>query len=56
MRAVNLVTTTPGGGPAVVQATQGDDRFTRKVATLAPFEVATKVHDAVGSCHPLLGR
>lgn len=43
MRAVILVTTTPGGGPSVVQATEGDDRFTRQLATLGPFEAVFEV-------------
>ncbi len=43
MRAVILVTTTPGGGPAVVQATEGDGRFTRRLATLGPFEAVFEV-------------
>lgn len=43
MRATILVTTTPGGGPDVVDAVEGDDRFDRALATLGSFEAALEV-------------
>lgn len=43
MRATILVTTTPGGGPDVVDAVSGDDRFDRAFATLGPFEAVLEV-------------
>lgn len=43
MRATILVTTTPGGGPDVVDAVRDDDRFGRALATLGPFEAALEV-------------
>lgn len=49
MRAVILATTAPGRGSEVVEAVEGDDRFTRAFATFGPFEavfeVRAKDHD-----------